>query len=360
MPTIYNDLTYTSTPEMDVVFRTVDSFKGMKFSWLPPKGHWFDAANMSRLTARHWEVPLVSVVLYFFAIFGLKWAVRKYGKWEVRNIAFYWNSFLSIFSWCGFFACVPVLVSTVFEHGLYFSTCANARWYGEGICGLFVMLFIYSKVAELFDTVLLLLADKPVIALQWWHHFTVLLYCWHSFATRIATGIWFAAMNYAVHSVMYAYFALTATKYRKAVQPYAIFITLGQLLQMVVGMWVTIKAVLYQASGEECNVNKTNSVLGLAMYFSYFVLFAELFISNYLRKQKKTGTQKSKTISTAEQGARETPETSTIRTPTKNEPLPDSSLPEATKGSPTGSTKSGSNTSSPRVNSEEEEDKKTK
>merc|ERR1712032_1604717 len=128
-----------------------------------------------------------------------------------------------------------------------------------------------SKVAELLDTVLLLLAKKPVIALQWWHHSTVLLYCWHSYSNCIATGISFAAMNYSVHAVMYGYFAITATKYRKCVTPFAIFITLAQLLQMLVGMYVTVKAVFHQARGEECHVNKTNSVLGLGMYFSYCV-----------------------------------------------------------------------------------------
>merc|ERR1711972_362457 len=134
--------------------------------------------------------------------------------------------------------------------------------------------------------VLLLLAKKSVIALQWWHHSTVLLYCWHSYANCIATGIWFAAMNYSVHAVMYGYFAITATKYRKCVTPFAIFITLAQLLQMLVGMYVTIKAVFHQARGEECHVNKTNSVLGLGMYFSYFVLFFKLFVDNYYLNPK--------------------------------------------------------------------------
>merc|ERR1712060_421471 len=168
-----------------------------------------------------------------------------------------------------------------------FTCCAPATWYGANWCGLFVGLFIYSKIFELFDTVLLLLAGKPVIALQWWHHSTVLLYCWHSYSCRIATGLWFAAMNYSVHSVMYGYFALMSTKYRKYITPYAIFITLAQLVQMLVGMFVTIKAVLWQDVGAECHVNKTNSVLGLAMYFSYFVLFFKLFIDNYVTQSRK-------------------------------------------------------------------------
>merc|ERR1712151_933099 len=75
-------------------------------------------------------------------------------------------------------------------------------------------------------------------------------------------------------------------RYRKLVTPYAIYITLLQLVQMLVGMFVTVKAVLYQMAGDECHVNKTNSVLGLGMYLSYFVLFFKLFVDNYYLRPK--------------------------------------------------------------------------
>merc|ERR1712039_1142606 len=263
---------------------SMTSFQGMELGADPYP--WFDAFAWVRFTGEHWEVPLVAVSAYFILIPLLKWTVDKYGKWNVRNFAFYWNLSLSLFSWCGLVACVPVLISAVAHKGMYFTVCAPSQWYGHNLSGFFVMLFIYSKVAELLDTVLLLLAKKPVIALQWWHHSTVLLYCWHSYACRIATGLWFAAMNYSVHSVMYGYFALMTTQYRKYITPYAILITLAQLAQMLVGMFVTIKAVMYRDEGLECHVNKTNSILGLAMYFSYFLLFFKLFIENYYLKPK--------------------------------------------------------------------------
>merc|ERR1719221_1551318 len=248
---------------------------------------WFDGFTWVRFTGDHWGVPLTAVAAYFILIPALKRTVATYGKWNVRDLAFYWNAGLSLFSWCGLFACVPVLLIQLAGNGLYFTVCAPASWYGNNLSGFFVMLFIYSKVAELFDTVLLLLAKKPVIALQWWHHSTVLLYCWHSYSCRIATVLWFAAMNYSVHSVMYGYFALMSTQYRKYITPYAILITLAQLAQMLVGMFVTIKAAMYQDAGIECHVNKTNSVLGLTMYFSYFVLFFKLFIENYVTQTRK-------------------------------------------------------------------------
>merc|ERR1711972_908183 len=220
----------------------------------------------------------------------LRRLVARRGAFDVKGVAFWWNSLLSIFSWCGVVACVPVLTQSLWEHGLYFTTRAPASRYATGWSGVFVALFIYSKLAELMDTVLLLLAGKSVIALQWWHHSTVLLYCWHSYSVRIATGAWFACMNYSVLSIMYGYFAIVGTRYRKMVTRYAIYITLLQLVQMLVGMFVTVKAVSYQAAGDECHVNKTNSVLGLSMYASYFVLFFKLFVDNYYLKPK--GVQK--------------------------------------------------------------------
>jgi len=290
--TIRADLSYQPDPSADSGFRN-SSWKGMAMRWhvlgrfdAADGTSFFSPSYWTRFTAQHWEVPLLAVAVYLVLIPLVQRVVAKRGPFDVKGFAFYWNAGLSLFSWCGVAACVPVLVGSLAEHGLYFTTCAPAAWYGCGFNGFFVMMFIYSKLPELVDTVLLALAGKPVIALQWWHHTTVLLYSWHSYSVRIATGSWFACMNYTVHSLMYGYFAVTATKYRKVVVPYAMYITLLQLAQMLVGIFVTVKAVLYQIAGEECYVNKTNSVLGLLMYASYFVLFFKLFIDNYFVKGK--------------------------------------------------------------------------
>ena len=139
------------------------------------------------------------------------------------------------------------------------------------------------------DTLWLTLRKAPVIFLHWYHHVTVLLYCWHAYSVRIGTGLWFAAMNYTVHAIMYFYFGLTqcGPKGRAFARRFAMLITTLQLTQMVVGIGVTVRAVLYQIEGEECSVNKTNSILGLAMYSSYFVLFGIFFVDTYVRSSSK-------------------------------------------------------------------------
>ncbi len=44
-----------------------------------------------------------------------------------------------------------------------------------------------------------MLRKKPLIFLHWYHHVTVLLYCWHSYYEQTTYGLYFIAMNYTVH-----------------------------------------------------------------------------------------------------------------------------------------------------------------
>ena len=106
------------------------------------------------------------------------------------------------------------------------------------------MLFIFSKVPELVDTVFLVLAKKPVIFLHWYHHFTVLLYCWTAYVGRSSAGLYFVAMNFGVHSLMYFYFFLM-TWYRKLW--WAPIVTVLQISQMFVGIFIC-SAVYYYST----------------------------------------------------------------------------------------------------------------
>jgi hypothetical protein len=68
------------------------------------------------------------------------------------------------------------------------------------------------------------------------------------------------------------------------VKPFNWLLTLLQLAQMVVGIFITVAAAVFADDGGadgECNVSRTNSFLGLAMYASYFVLFAAFFVKSY-------------------------------------------------------------------------------
>ena len=152
-------------------------------------------------------------------------------------------------------------------------------------------LFIYSKIPELLDTAFLTFQKKPVIFLHWFHHVTVLLYCWHAYHHQVSSGLWFASMNYCVHSIMYFYYFImifpSPKTVRKAAQAVAPLITTIQILQMVGGIIVTATGA-YQSiyNPHVCKINAANYKMGLAMYGSYFALFVALFADKFLKPKK--------------------------------------------------------------------------
>jgi len=163
--------------------------------------------------------------------------------------------------------------------------------YGSGSTGYWVFAFIFSKIPELFDTFFLVVHKKPVIFLHWYHHITVLIYCWHSYVSKAPAGIFFIAMNYAVHAVMYFYYFLQCMKMRPSwMNP--MLITCAQISQMIVGIMVQLVSFYYyknaKSSSVECNIKPQNVVAGGIMYGSYLFLFAQFFIKRYFIINRKS------------------------------------------------------------------------
>eukprot|EP00494_Astrolonche_serrata_P024322 UN24580 len=204
-----------------------------------------------------------------------------------------WNTGLSVFSSIGFCITMWELLfgasTGVFTVGFYDSMCAPGHSWGCGVGGFWVMLFVYSKCFELIDTFFLLVGKKEVILLHWYHHVSVLMFCWYAYALRSSIGLYFCVVNYFVHSIMYGYYAMsTIGPYtRKIVRPYAFYITLIQLSQMVFGLAIVASNVYYKYHRYECHTFPNVNLFALIMYFSYFCLFLELFLNRYMFVKKK-------------------------------------------------------------------------
>ncbi|CAH0493807.1 unnamed protein product [Peronospora farinosa] len=217
---------------------------------------------------------------YCFLCFAGRRIMRDLKPFNLKVALALWNLGLAMFSAIGAFRTVPFLINTMYRRGVYHSVCAPPTLhYGRGPVALWVLLFIFSKVPELLDTAFIVLRKKPLIFLHWYHHVTVLLFCWHAFATLSASGIYFVAMNYSVHAIMYFYYFLTACGYRP---PWARLVTIFQLSQMGVGVAVCGLNVYYMKQGVTCSVDPDNLKWGIIMYSSYFALFLKFFIERYL------------------------------------------------------------------------------
>ena len=239
----------------------------------------------------HTEIPVICVTAYLALVFYGREFMADKTALNLKPLFTLWNFILSAFSFIGLSYTLPVLVESYTTHGFYYTVCeTSTNWYANGPSGFWVGVFCLSKVPEFMDTVFLVFQKKPVIFLHWYHHTTVMLYCWFAYTTHHTVGVYFACMNYAVHSIMYSYYFLMSVSgpTRKMVKPIAPLITTLQLVQMVGGLGCIIIATVYSNDNEGCEGN-SHTILraALVMYGSYFALFAKFFADAYIFKKKK-------------------------------------------------------------------------
>lgn len=247
----------------------------------------YDPSRFAQWMRYHSMVPVYAVVLYGILIAGGQYAMKNRLPWNWRGLMALWNLSLSVFSWIGMFRTLPSLLHNFYYMSIRDNFCIDpTASYGTGSTGFWVQLFILSKFPELIDTFFIVIHKKPLIFLHWYHHITVLLYCWHGYVTVSPTGIIFCTMNYAVHASMYGYYFLMAVKMRpKWFNP--IIITIFQISQMVVGVAVTLLGFYYYKTDPECAIQKENNIAAFFMYGSYLFLFLQFFFGRYFKKGKK-------------------------------------------------------------------------
>lgn len=293
-----------SLPTVNPLIQTTGSDAYEKFNYPNKDYPWF--VNTTYFFQSHWEIPLIAVTLYSIMITLGPKIIKTPIK--PRKTMALWNASLALFSWIGLFNVLPALlfgkdyytgegVGVLVTDSYYRNLCTDASWYGLGAEGGWVIAFILSKIPELVDTLWLVLAKCEVILLHWYHHISVLLFCWHAYSERASLGIHFCCMNYTVHGVMYAYYAMTqwSMETRKIVKPYAFYITLLQIVQMLGGIIFVCSAAFFKfALGRECHSSTSTLIAAFIMYTSYFLLFFQLFYSRYEVVQQYLGKSKSK------------------------------------------------------------------
>mmetsp|Transcript_58285 Transcript_58285/g.138877 ORF Transcript_58285/g.138877 Transcript_58285/m.138877 type:complete len:315 (+) Transcript_58285:89-1033(+) len=245
--------------------------------------------------------PIACCGLYLLFIFVGVRMMSSRKAWQVRPAWRCWNLGLSIFSLVGAVRTVPHLAMLVLRNGIHNATCAiptdRGNCWGIGVCGLWVMLFVLSKIPELGDTVFIVLGKKKLLFLHWYHHVTVLLFCWHSFSTRSSSGLWFTTLNYSVHTIMYFYYFLASFRHKSLQGCLAIMapvVTCLQILQMFAGIAVLTHVYRIKATGGECHTDTTNMWYGILMYASYAVLFIVFAAERYCPCWKRSASKAEK------------------------------------------------------------------
>eukprot|EP00615_Pteridomonas_danica_P001040 CAMPEP_0114370378 /NCGR_PEP_ID=MMETSP0101-20121206/32465_1 /TAXON_ID=38822 ORGANISM="Pteridomonas danica, Strain PT" /NCGR_SAMPLE_ID=MMETSP0101 /ASSEMBLY_ACC=CAM_ASM_000211 /LENGTH=300 /DNA_ID=CAMNT_0001521877 /DNA_START=55 /DNA_END=957 /DNA_ORIENTATION=+ len=258
-----------------------------KYLYLPFERNYDTSAGVE-FTREHWVLPIVVVSCSsktprHFQLQSVQ-VLHPHGVLELLVFGFNCSSSPRFLS-----SSTPTSLLLVKDPSpLSASICSSptSSW-GVGATGLWVQLFIFSKIPELIDTYFIVARQRPLIFLHWYHHVTVLLYCWHSYSTEASQALYFVAMNYSVHAIMYGYYCLMALKMKPKWLP-PVVITIAQISQMFVGVAVQLAASYkYFTEGASCGVNGANIFWGGMMYSSYFFLFSKFAVERYLMKPEK-------------------------------------------------------------------------
>ena len=249
----------------------------------------FQSEPTRQHTAAHPEIVLAGVVGYLVMVFGGQYVMKNRGPIAAKPLFRLWNFLLAVFSAFGAYMVVPGFLRAIATTPNSEIVCGEPQLY-EGSVGFWMCAFGFSKLPELIDTFWLVVQKKPVIFLHWYHHFSVLIYCWHAWIEQVPAGMWFCAMNYAVHAVMYSYYFLMTFPSMRFLRRYANFITIGQISQMVAGLAISLSGIVavYVQGRSDCTWNRANMLGCAGMYLSYFVLFSQMFLKKNAKKPAKT------------------------------------------------------------------------
>ena len=136
-----------------------------------------------RVTGHNFHVVLGALVLYLLVIcyaLPMKLAGQRQ---KVRGIFALWNALLAAFAIWGALNTVPhffnVMVPELGWDGVICVASSDTPLSKNSKYGVAIPLFIVSKIPELFDTFFIVLTTgKSPGFLQWYHHATVLTFCW--------------------------------------------------------------------------------------------------------------------------------------------------------------------------------------
>ncbi len=246
------------------------------------------------MTQNDYILPTVAVIIHLlFCYLGQKVMANR-PAFDLKGPLAAWNLFLSLFSAWGAFRTVPHMLYRIANYTFEETVCEHVySGFACGAAGFATQMFILSKIPELIDTVFIVLRKKPLIFLHWYHHVTVLIFCWNAYVTQASAGLWFVAMNYTVHAVMYFYYFLQAIKAIPKWFPSWI-ITLMQITQMIIGTFIVGASFYYYFKGGkkyapgECNNEPSNLAVGGIIYASYLYLFVEFAVKRFIFKAPST------------------------------------------------------------------------
>jgi len=244
---------------------------------------WLNEWNWQNIPLVHtvgWKLPTNAVLIYVaVVVFYLPHYMKNRKPIAIMDTLFpYWNLLLWCFNSTWAIWITALVAQLVLADGFHGFVCdPNERfWKGQNM--FVIWCFLMSKFLELGDTLFLALRKKQIIFLHWYHHITVLLYCWYAVQTENSCCVVFGWMNSWIHMFMYYYYYRAASTGKRLW--WGSYLTIAQTSQMFLGIALTLNwTYFYYQNSKSClSKDPTGTIWTAAvMYGSYFYLFIKFY-----------------------------------------------------------------------------------
>lgn len=198
----------------------------------------YEFQKWRRWMGENWIASVYISIAYVMLIFIGQRIMKNRQPFELKTAGLLWNLCMGVLCFTGFYRALPEVIHVAFgPDGIYRSLClfedhtSRAAFWG--------FINVLSRLVELGGTAFIVLKKKPLIFLHWYHHVTVLIYCWYFYeAYEISLRV-FGIVNSFVHAVVYFYFVFKGLGV-KMPRKLAMFLTSVQLSEMFFGIAVNV------------------------------------------------------------------------------------------------------------------------
>lgn len=234
----------------------------------------------------NWAIYSFTLITSYLILvyLGRQWMTNR-APYKLRGALLAWNVGLGAMSIIASWRLVPVMINALYYDGFH-STMCSAKYYKPEFRGIWGIIFTLSKIPELGDTVFIVLRKQKLMFLHWYHHSSVILFVFFEYGGMASLCLWFGAMNFPVHSLMYPYYAVRAAGIRPP-KWVAMVVTTSQIAQMMMGTYIVCYAFVVRLIGGDCEISDGRIAYAMLMYVTYGGLFANFFYHTYLKPRPK-------------------------------------------------------------------------
>ncbi|CAI2304367.1 unnamed protein product [Caenorhabditis sp. 36 PRJEB53466] len=235
---------------------------------------WFSSAVSSSFLPVH-----LLGIFYVFVAFNFRPSHNS-----DRSYLKYWYHCNCLFQLSLALLMLPEILISLFS-GWHYSVCHSGALYTGAFSGSVVFLWTFTKVSDLFETMLLLFDGRRPLTLHIVHHFLSLSYAFTYYSLNFAIHRWIVFFNLSAHVILYAY--LSGFKILQRWTPCWVAVCSSQMLQLILPLIVSLSVAAKMARGSQCDANALGIFAIQIGLSALIIIFADFYWSRLLEFRRK-------------------------------------------------------------------------